>query len=203
MSIDPRIQTLFAQAEQVLDRDAFLRSVMRRIDRERRRSLLVWAALSIVMIAGLALLAPPVVTALEMATKLLPVSLVDIETKWLQLLLAPINTVAAAIAIGALARRSGATIPRWLNEGLAQYAEGRLFVDKAPDLAAKAFFGSLIPLDELDRQVLADRCVAREVPLQLLDRLQAIDPLAGGVGEILGLHRTREIDEQQQVAGRQ
>ena len=103
MSIDPRIQTLFAQAEQVLDRDAFLRSVMRRIDRERRRSLLVWAALSIVMIAGLALLAPPVVTALEMATKLLPVSLVDIETKWLQLLLAPINTVAAAIAIGALA----------------------------------------------------------------------------------------------------
>ena len=103
MSIDPRIQTLFAQAEQIFDRDAFLRRVMRRIDRERRRSLLVWAALSIVMIAGLALLAPPVVTALEMATKLLPVSLVDIETKWLQLLLAPINTVAAAIAIGALA----------------------------------------------------------------------------------------------------
>lgn len=103
MSIDPRIQALFAQAEQVFDRDAFLRNVMRRIDRERQRSLLVWTALSIVMIAGLALLAPPVITALEMATNLLPVSLVDIETKWLQLLLAPVNTVAAAIAIGALA----------------------------------------------------------------------------------------------------
>jgi hypothetical protein len=103
MSIDPRIQALFAQAEQVFDRDAFLRSVMRRIDRERQRSLLVWAALSLVMIAGLALLAPLVITALGMATNLLPVSLVDIETEWLQLLLAPINSVAAAIAIGALA----------------------------------------------------------------------------------------------------
>ena len=103
MSIDPRIQALFAQAEQVFDQDAFLRSVMRRIDGERQRLLVVWAALSFVMIAGLALLAPPVITALEMATNLLPVSLVDIETEWLQLLLAPINSVAAAIAVGALA----------------------------------------------------------------------------------------------------
>ena len=103
MSIDPRIQALFAQAEQVFDRDAFLHGVMRRIDRERQRSLLVGAALSIVMIAGLGLLAPPVITALEMAANLFPVSLVDIETRWLQLLLAPINSVAAAIAIGALA----------------------------------------------------------------------------------------------------
>ena len=105
MTIDPRLQALFAQAEQALDRDAFLRSLMQRIDRERQRALVVWVALSIVMIAGLVLLAPPVLAALEMATRLLPVSLVDIETEWLQLLLAPINSVAAAIALLALGIR--------------------------------------------------------------------------------------------------
>lgn len=105
MSIDPKLKALFTQAEQALDRDAFLRSVMRRIDRERQRLLAVWVSLSVVMIAGLVFLAPPVIAALEMATNLLPVSLVDIETEWLQLLLAPINSVAAAIAVGALAIR--------------------------------------------------------------------------------------------------
>lgn len=55
------------------------------------------------------------------------------------------------IAVGALARQGEVIIPRWLNEGLAQYAEGRSFVEEIPDLAAKAFFGSLIPLSELDR----------------------------------------------------
>ena len=43
MSIDPRLQALFAQAEQSLDREVFLRDVMARIDRGRRRALLAWA----------------------------------------------------------------------------------------------------------------------------------------------------------------
>lgn len=105
MTIDPRLQALFAQAEQAFDSDAFLRSVMARVDRGRQRLLVVWASLSIVMIAGLALLAGPVIDAVTMATQLLPVSLVDIETHWLRQLFAPINSVAAAIAIAALALR--------------------------------------------------------------------------------------------------
>ena len=105
MSIDPRLQALFAQAEQALDRDAFRRDVMARIDRGRHHLLLVWAALSIVGIVALALLASPVLTAIEMASNLLPVSLVDIETRWLQQLFAPINSVAAGIALGVLGIR--------------------------------------------------------------------------------------------------
>jgi hypothetical protein len=105
MSIDPRLQALFAQAEQAFDRDAFLHSVMARVDRSRQRLLVVWAALSIVMIAGLALLASPVIEAITMATQLLPVSLVDIETQWVRQLFAPINSVAAAIAIAVLGLR--------------------------------------------------------------------------------------------------
>jgi hypothetical protein len=105
MTIDPRLQALFAAAEQALDREAFLSDVMARIDRSRRRLLLVWAGVSLVAIVGLALLASPVIAAIAMATDLLPVSLVEIETRWMQQLLAPINSIAAAIALGALGIR--------------------------------------------------------------------------------------------------
>jgi hypothetical protein len=99
MNIDPDIQALFVQARQSFERDAFVRNVMARIDRERRRTLILWASLGIAGIAVLALLAAPVLEAASMATRLLPVSLVDIETDWLRQLLAPINSIAAAIAI--------------------------------------------------------------------------------------------------------
>jgi hypothetical protein len=105
MSIDPRLQALFAKAEQAFDGEAFVRGVMARIDRGRHRLLLAWATVSIIAIAGLSFLAPPVIEAISMASSLLPVSLVEIETQWLQQLLAPINSVAAAVAIGALGIR--------------------------------------------------------------------------------------------------
>lgn len=105
MSIDPKLQALFAQAKQSFDRDAFVRRVMARIDRDRRQAMLLWAGFSIVFVVALALLAPLLIAAAGMATQLLPVSLVDVETGWLRQLIAPINSVAAAIAIGALAIR--------------------------------------------------------------------------------------------------
>lgn len=105
MTIDPRLQALFLQAEQAFDRDTFRRGVMARIDLGRRRLLVVWAGLSIAGIAVLVMLAPPVIAALTMATDLLPVSLVDVETEWVRQLLAPINSVAAAVALGVLGLR--------------------------------------------------------------------------------------------------
>jgi hypothetical protein len=105
MSIDPRIQALFAQAEQALDPEAFLGGVMARINRDRYRLLVVWAGLSLIMITGFLLLASPVIDAITMATSLLPVSLVEVETDWVRQLLAPVNSVAAAIALGVLAIR--------------------------------------------------------------------------------------------------
>ena len=103
---DPRLQTLFNQAQQVFDQDAFTRVVLERIDRERHRTLLVWSAFGLAGIVVLALLAKPLFTALAMATQLLPMSLIDIETEWLRQLASPINSVAALIAIGALGVRS-------------------------------------------------------------------------------------------------
>ena len=105
MTIDPKLMALFTEAEQVFDRDAFAHKVMARIDAERRRALLLWSGLGAIAIVALGFLAAPVFTALGMATELLPATLIDVETDWLQLLLSPINSVAAAIAVGILAIR--------------------------------------------------------------------------------------------------
>lgn len=55
------------------------------------------------------------------------------------------------LAIDRRASELGATgIPRWLHEGLAQIAEGRLLTDSTPNLPMRHAFGALIPLAELD-----------------------------------------------------
>lgn len=104
-SRDPNLQKLFTQAEQDFRNDSFAQDVLRRINRERRKTLLVWSVLIVLALTCLAFLTSPVFTAISMATQLLPVSLVEIEAEWLRLLLSPINSVAAAIALGVLSIR--------------------------------------------------------------------------------------------------
>ena len=102
---DPNLQKLFAQAEQDFHDDSFAADVLRQIDRERRRMLLVWFALIVLALTCFAFLASPVFAAFGMATQALPIPLLEIETEWLRLLLSPINSVAAAIAVAALGLR--------------------------------------------------------------------------------------------------
>lgn len=102
---DPEMLALFVRAEQAFDGNDFARKLMARIDRDRRRIAILWSAVGVAAIAVLVLLAGPLTAAVGLASNLLPVELVDIEARWLQLLLSPVNSVAAAIAIGALALR--------------------------------------------------------------------------------------------------
>jgi hypothetical protein len=102
---DPKLMALFEEAETKFDDAAFAEDIMRIIDGQRRKTMLVWSAAMLAGIACLSLVASPVVTALGMATELLPTSLVNIESDWLQKLLAPINSIAAALALGILAIR--------------------------------------------------------------------------------------------------
>lgn len=96
---DQELSTLFAQAEQEFDNDAFVADVMSQIDRERRKALLVWFALGLFIVACFAALATPVIAAVNLATQLLPASLVDIQTDWVRQLVSPINSVAAIVAL--------------------------------------------------------------------------------------------------------
>lgn len=96
---DQDLIALFAQAEQQFDDDAFVAGVMTQIDRERRTTLLIWTLLSLFIIACIAVFVTPVIAAVNMATQLLPVSLVEIQTDWIRQLVSPINSVAAALAL--------------------------------------------------------------------------------------------------------
>lgn len=102
---DSKLMALFAQAETEFNDAAFVADVMRMIDGQRRRTMLVWSVIVVIALASFALVAGPVVAAVTMATELLPTSLVNIETDWLQQILAPINSIAAALALGFLAIR--------------------------------------------------------------------------------------------------
>jgi uncharacterized membrane protein YhaH (DUF805 family) len=99
---NPQLQALFEQARETVDCDAFTRRVLESVDRERRRAMLGWSVFGIALLLVLAMLAKPVFGALAMATQLLPVSLIDIESEWLRQLVSPINSVAALIALCAL-----------------------------------------------------------------------------------------------------
>ena len=100
---DDRLQALFAAAEQEFDASAFRSSVMARIDGQRRRTVIAWSVLSLVAIVVLIAMASPVVEAWQLANQFLPVSLVNIETDWLRQVVSPVNSIAAAIALGSVA----------------------------------------------------------------------------------------------------
>lgn len=102
---DPKLQALFRQAEQALDHDEFTRNVMARIDRSRRRTLLFWTIAAAVVITCLAFLAAPLMSTIVLVSNLLPRELVAFDTAWLRMLVSPINSVAAAIAVGVLVLR--------------------------------------------------------------------------------------------------
>ena len=96
---DQNLIDLFAQAEQQFDNDTFVDGVISRIDRERRKTLLVWIVLGLFIVTCVAAFAAPVIAAVSMVTQLLPASIVDIQTDWVRQLVSPINSVAAAVAL--------------------------------------------------------------------------------------------------------
>ena len=102
---DPKLQALFRQAAQEFDRDAFTSQIMTRIDRNRRQTVALWSVAGVVALVIVTLIAAPLTSAVGFASQLLPVSLVEIEADLLRQLLSPINSVAAALAVGALALR--------------------------------------------------------------------------------------------------
>lgn len=102
---DPRLQALFAQAEQTFDSASFAQDVMAHIDRDRRRAMALWGIIGAVVLVSLALLAPILMSTVTLVSGLLPKELVQVETTWLRLIMSPVNSIAAAIAVGGLALR--------------------------------------------------------------------------------------------------
>ncbi len=104
--LDPELQRLFDDAAEELDGDTFAARVMANIDSRRRVYVLAWTSFGLVFVACAWLLSAPIMGAVDVATRLLPATLVDIESDWMSLLFAPINSVAALLAFGVLGFRA-------------------------------------------------------------------------------------------------
>lgn len=104
--LDPGLQRLFDNASEEFEGDTFTARVMAGIDNRRRVHVLAWTVLGLVFVACAWLLSSPVMGAVDVATRLLPTTLVDIDSEWVSLLFAPINSVAAVLALGVLGVRA-------------------------------------------------------------------------------------------------
>ncbi len=99
---DPRLQALFEQAEQTFDGERFLGDIMRRVDRQRHRAVLLWSLFGLAVLIGFVFVASPVFAAVNFVSQFLPMSVVEVESEWLQMLVSPVNSIAAAIAVAGL-----------------------------------------------------------------------------------------------------
>ncbi len=99
---DPRLEALFDAAREELASEEFAAAVMVRVAHSRRRALLGWAAVAVVLLTGAWLVSGPLTNAVNLLTQLLPQSLVEVDAgnRFLVQLLAPINSVAAVVALG-------------------------------------------------------------------------------------------------------
>ena len=79
MERDPLLLELFHIANRKLPGDAFITSVMSRIDALRRRAILAWAAIGLVLAIAAWLLTPTVVGAVDLLSQTLPQSLLEID----------------------------------------------------------------------------------------------------------------------------
>lgn len=96
---DTALQSLFDSAPQAAPSETVVADITRRIDRQRRRTLLLWTLGGIVLLAIAWWLAGTAVALFEVTASLLPDSLIPIESTWLDSLLAPINSVTGVVGV--------------------------------------------------------------------------------------------------------
>ncbi len=96
---DPGLQALFEAAPVASQSDAFAEHVMAGIDRQRRRTVLGWALTGLALAPVTWWLSGPVVTTISLASRLMPDSIFEIESAWLDQLLAPVNSGAGVAGL--------------------------------------------------------------------------------------------------------
>jgi len=103
---DPTLETLFANANQALAGEVFAAQVMSQIDKLRRGAVIGWICVLLVLITFTWLLATSLQDAADLLTGIFPLSLIDLDNRWLARILSPVNSVAGLIALGVLSLRT-------------------------------------------------------------------------------------------------
>ena len=103
---DPTLQALFASAEQDLAREAFTAQLMLRVDKLKRRKIMTWICIDLLLVACAWLLATPLQTAVNFLIPGLSTSLIGLDNRLLAELLLPVNNVASLLALLLIGVRS-------------------------------------------------------------------------------------------------
>lgn len=98
---DSTLQHLFDKAKQDLLGDAFVAQVVSRIDSLRRRALIGWSFVGLVLATCAWLLVPPLLEAVQLITQLLPETLIEFDDAEgiVTTLLSPVNSIAGAFGL--------------------------------------------------------------------------------------------------------
>ena len=94
---DPQLEALFAQAQTDIPNGDFAQRVMSDVDTRRRNVLLVRLALITLIVVLELLLSAPIQGTLGIIMKALGTPLVDLENPAVELVLAPLNSVAGIV----------------------------------------------------------------------------------------------------------
>ena len=90
---DPMLQALFDAAPRVSADSQFLAHVMADIDRQRRKTIAGWVAAAVLLVPVVWWISGPIVATLNLASQLMPNSLVEFESDLIAQVLAPINSI--------------------------------------------------------------------------------------------------------------
>jgi hypothetical protein len=105
--LDPRLQSLFVQARQDLDGEAFTALVMARTRYARYRLPAVYTVIVLALVACALLLTPSLQEFSLLVARALTASLIDLGDGWLAVVLSPVNTIGSLLIIAAKAVRVG------------------------------------------------------------------------------------------------
>jgi len=103
---DPLLERLFDEAGQESQDDQFVDQVMQRVDSLRRRVVIGWVIAGLALVTTGWLFSAPLHGTVNLLTQVMPTSLIEVKDGWIAQLLAPLNSVAAIVAVGFFASRS-------------------------------------------------------------------------------------------------
>ena len=96
---DPLLESLFSQAERELVEDKFTVQVMDRVKKRRRNVLIGRVAIVALIVVLELLLSAPLQNTAGVITQSLGTSLIEVESEWLTLVFAPLNSIAGLIGM--------------------------------------------------------------------------------------------------------
>jgi len=96
---DPLLESLFSQAEHELVEDKFTVQVMAGVKKRRRNVLIGRLAIVALLVALELLLSAPLQNTAGAITQVLGMSLIEVESEWLSLVFAPLNSIAGVLGM--------------------------------------------------------------------------------------------------------